>query len=103
MGRRNGDFGEHGFVRHVVIAVLMIRWDVALIPPEEVGLLPRDLVTVGGADEQGIGGFRRAAASQRHSKASPRCHALLGQTDKFLSRLVGECRSIITKANVWLC
>src|SRR5712691_2202446 len=63
MGRWNGDFGEHGFVRHVVITVLMIRWDVALIPPEEVGLLPRDPVPVGGADQHGIGGFRRAPAS----------------------------------------
>jgi hypothetical protein len=33
---------------------------VALIPPEEVGLLPRDPVTVCGADQHGIGGFRCA-------------------------------------------
>src|SRR5713226_2886810 len=72
IGGWNGGFGEHGFVRHAVITVVMIRWYVALISPEEVDLLPRDPVTVGGADQQGISGFRRAPASQRHSKASPR-------------------------------
>src|SRR6185295_2813782 len=52
IGRWNVDFGEHGFVRHTVVTVVMIRWYVALIPPEEVDLLPRDSVTVGGADQQ---------------------------------------------------
>src|SRR5712691_405584 len=103
MSRWNGDFGEHGFVCHAVIAVLMIGGNVALISPEEVGLLPRDPVTVGSTRQHGIGGFRRAPASQRHRKASPCCYALLRQTHEEVRRLLGECRSVFTNANVLLC
>src|SRR5262249_45497775 len=103
MGRWNGDFREHGFVRHAVIAILMIRWDVALIAPEEVGLLPRNPVTVGSAGQHGVGGFRRAPTRQRHHKASSCCYALLRQTHEEVRRLLGECRSVFTNANVWLC
>src|SRR5262249_52202142 len=89
VGRWNGDFREHGFVRHAIIAVLMIRWNVALIPPEEVGLLPRDSVTVSSARQQGVGGFRRAPTRESHHKASSRCHALLRQTHEYVCCLLG--------------
>src|SRR5262244_4604922 len=99
----DGDLGEHGFVRHAIIAVLMIRWNVALIPPEEAGLLPRDPVTVSGTGQHSIGGFRCTPASQGHSKAPPRCHALVRQANKDVRCLLGECRSVFANANVWLC
>ena len=40
--RAQGDLGQHGFIRHAVVAVGMVRRYVAFVAPEKTDFVPRD-------------------------------------------------------------
>src|SRR5690349_11144179 len=91
---RNGNPRDHRFIRHAVVAVSVIRRNMALVAPEEVDLSPGDLrsnVFLRALRQQRIKHLWGAASRERNHECSLTLDRFTGEFYEFVSSRLGYC------------
>src|SRR5689334_15989772 len=94
--RPGGDFGKQRLAGHAVVAFRMVGWNVALVAPKKVDLLPRD---IGLGRQQGVKGLRGGAAGERDGKSSTGPHRLRSAGRELRRCSLKQFRSSLQNAN----